>query len=179
MKWLKLMIMVVLLLPLVSAQEVPQDTNIRLEQTVSQEHKNTRKFFSDELTRQRQEFYKQLDDRATYYEETVNDLLFTAVWKLGLLWGSIVFITVGIFNILRIKLENRRYKRMKEILKSEVRADLLKEQNKKEANITRQKEELERQKPQIMAIQQKIAEEQKKLQGIMAQFNKTTGGTIG
>jgi len=66
MRLIKLTIMVaLLLLPVaVLAQEVPDDKSIRTEQMISQEHKNTRKFFSDEMTRQRQEYFKMIDDRA-------------------------------------------------------------------------------------------------------------------
>jgi len=181
MRLIKLTIMVaLLLLPVaVLAQEVPDDKSIRTEQMISQEHKNTRKFFSDEMTRQRQEYFKMIDDRAEYYEDTANDILTTAVWKLGLLWGGIVFITVGLFNTLRVKLEQRRYKKLKQTLKQEVTNDIFKEQMKSADAVQKQKEDIAKTKPELVALQTRLAQEQAKLKDLMGNYNKITGGGIG
>jgi len=105
--------------------ESPQPSDVATLNKINQEHSNTRKFFSDELTRQRNEFYKQMDDRAIYYEETVNDMLTTMVWKLGLLWGGIVFFIVSFNNLVRNRLEKKRFKKLKESLKGEVLRDMV------------------------------------------------------
>jgi hypothetical protein len=121
-------IIALLLLPVIGAQTAPPppaDTSEAvLIAHLDQEHKNTRKFFSDELTRQRQEFYTQFDDRAMFYEKEFFDTLNTAVLKLSLIWGAIVFCTVGLSNMLRITLERKRFRRMKETLKDELRTEI-------------------------------------------------------
>jgi len=121
-----LLIVILCMIP-INAQtpEPPQPENVALMNKVNQEHSNTRKFFSDELTRQRNEFYKQMDDRAEYYEKTVDSLLTTMVWKLGLLWGGIVFFIVAFNNVIRNRLEKKRFKKLKESLKGEVLRDMM------------------------------------------------------
>ena len=108
-----------LLVPVISL-EVPKEDNTQLIQNIHQEHGNTRKYFSDELSRNRNEFFKEMDSRANYYEEEVDNMLTTAVWKLALLWGGVVFFIVAFNNVLRIILEKKRFKKFKESLKGEI-----------------------------------------------------------
>lgn len=131
MKWWKYIavLLAILILPVIvhaqSAPAPPADTSdAELVAHIDQEHKNTRKFFSDELTRQRQEFYTQFDDRAAFYEKEFFDTLNTAVFKLSLIWGAIVLCTFGLSNMLRITLERKRFRRMKETLKDELRTEI-------------------------------------------------------
>lgn len=86
----------------------PQD--IVIIDNIQAEGKTNRKFTSDELTRQREQLLREVDDRANYYEKQFNDMISTAVLKLGLLWGGIVFIITGLNTFLLRKLERRRYK---------------------------------------------------------------------
>jgi len=126
MRKLTIMIMLMAVLSFaVYGVDVPQEFDTTTVQKIDQEHKNTRKFFSDELTRQRTEFFKQVDDRANYYEETVHSILSTAVWKLGILWFSIMFFLIGLEGILRNRLEKKKYKKLKDSLKVELRNEIV------------------------------------------------------
>jgi len=93
---------------------------------IAQEHQNTRKYFSDELTRQRTEFFKLVDDRANYYEDTVRNILSSAVFKLALLWGGIMLFFTSFNNFLRNRIEKRRYKKLKDNIKDELRQEMMK-----------------------------------------------------
>jgi hypothetical protein len=114
------------IIPIAIAQSAPPpaDVDTAMFQKIDLEHKNTRQFFSDELSRQRLEFYNQFDERARYYETEFYDALNTAVYKLSLIWGAMVFVIVGLSNMLRISLESRRYKRLKETVKDELRVEM-------------------------------------------------------
>jgi len=96
-----------------------------------------------------------------------------------LLWGGIVFITVGLFNTLRVKLEQRRYKKLKQTLKQEVTNDIFKEQMKSADAVQKQKEDIAKTKPELVALQTRLAQEQAKLKDLMGNYNKITGGGIG
>lgn len=113
-------LLLVLIIPAVIAQVVPKDIDTTVVQKIDQEHKNTRKFFSDEMTRQRQEYFKSIDDRANYYETTANHLLTTAVLKLGLLWAGIVIFVVGITQFTRLRLEKNRFEKMLKTIRHEI-----------------------------------------------------------
>lgn len=121
------LILIVMALAILSAfvvgQTVPEDVDTTVISKIDQEHKNTRKFFSDELTRQRNEFFKQMDDRFDYYEETADSFINTAVWKLGLIWGSVTLFIFGMSNLLRVKLEQKRMKKLKESIIMDVRRE--------------------------------------------------------
>jgi len=86
----------------------PQD--IIIIDNIQTEGKNNRKFTSDELTRQREQMLNAIDDRVAYYEKEFDNMITTAVIKLGLLWGGIVFFIVGMNTFLLRKLEKRRFK---------------------------------------------------------------------
>jgi len=111
------------ILPVFSAP-VPQDVDTQEIQTIQQEHKNTRKFFSDELTRQRNDFFKEMEDRAHYYETEAEDLVRTVFWKLALLWGAIVFIIFGLLNVLRLKLKEKEIRKLKNDIKNDILNEL-------------------------------------------------------
>lgn len=91
---------------------------------IDDEHKNTRKYFTDELTRQRTEFYKAIDDRAIFYEKEFNDVLTKTYFKLGLVWGGIVLFIVGLSHILKLKTERIRYNSLKNNLSLELKKEL-------------------------------------------------------
>ena len=80
------------------------------------EHKNTKKYVSDEITRQREQFLKEVDDRGAYYEREANDMLNTVFWKLGLIWCGVIFFVVGISQIFRLKTERTRFNKLQKYL---------------------------------------------------------------
>lgn len=126
-RYIGLVLIVALLIPVVKAQTAqppPTDMNVAVFTKIEQEAQNTRKFTSDELTRQREQFYKQFDERALFYEKEFYDALHTAVLKLSLIWGAIVFLVIGLSNMLRITLERKRFRRMKDTLKDELRTEI-------------------------------------------------------
>jgi hypothetical protein len=116
---LKIMLLLIVLSTFSYAQ-VPQDVDTGTVQKIDQEHKATRKFVSDELTRQRTEFFKQIDERATYYENTVERLLSRTILYLGLLWAGIVILVVGISNYTRLRLERHRFDKMMRAIREQI-----------------------------------------------------------
>jgi len=98
----------------------PQDTNIQVQQRIAQEHAATRKFFSDEMTRQRNQIFNDFDERGDFYEKKFNDTLTSATYKLSFLWAGIVFFIVGANSLLRVKLERRRFEKLRENILDEV-----------------------------------------------------------
>lgn len=198
MKIIWLLILGVLLsLPVsVIAQAVPQDTDSATIQIINQEHKNTRKFFSDELTRQRNDFYKEFQDRATYYETEANSIVKDAVWKLGLMWGGVVFLIFGMSNFLGRRLEKRKWTKMLDSAKTEILAEVNKEKqvidqqhkakeqqivqatkqvNQRNADLNTKSEQLAKARPQLIAMQQKIAQQQKELKDVMGNLDMFGG----
>lgn len=125
-KWSLIAVVLVVVLPFTLAQvpQAPSDVDNVVLQKITQEHQNTRMFLSTELTRQRTEFYTQFDERAKFYEDEFFDSLDKTTYKLSLVWGGIVFAVIGLSNMLRITLERKRFRRMKETLKDELRAEI-------------------------------------------------------
>ncbi len=94
-------------------EEVSQNLNKNeLFSKIDMEHRNTRKYVSDELTRQREQFFKEIDGRAGYYEKEGKSMLSTAYLKLGLIWGGVVFLIAGLTHILRLKTERVRFNKL-------------------------------------------------------------------
>jgi hypothetical protein len=91
------------------------------------EHKNTRKYVSDELTRQREQFFKEIDSRATYYEREGKSMLTTTYWKIGLVIGGLMFFTVGLNQVLRLKTERTRFNKLQKHLSEAIIQDIRKE----------------------------------------------------
>lgn len=117
---LKLILLFLILCSFCEAQTVPEDVDTSTLQKIDQEHKATRKFVSDELTRQRTEFFKEIDDRATYYENTVERLLSRTILYLGLLWGGIVLLVVGVTQFLRLRLERNKFEKMLRVIREQI-----------------------------------------------------------
>jgi len=88
------------------------------------EHKGTRKYFSDEMTRQRELLFTEADKRATYYEKEGKSMLNTTYWKLGFAWGGVVFFIVGFMQVLRLKTERTRFNKLQKHLSQAVISDL-------------------------------------------------------
>lgn len=125
MKKISLTILLILFIPLVlgqTTQEEPSDVNTL--NKIRQEHANTRKFVSDELTRHEQSFFEQFDDRANYYEETFISTTRNAVWKLGLLWISIMLIHSGMVSFLRLRFDKKHHKRLQQMVREAVKSEL-------------------------------------------------------
>jgi len=93
------------------------------------EHKGTRKYVSDELTRQRELLFKEADDRATYYEKEAKSMLSTTFWKLSFAWGGIVFFIVGFMQTLRLKTERTRFNKLQKHISQAIISDLIQEFN--------------------------------------------------
>jgi hypothetical protein len=153
MKNMWILILIVLMLPIAMAQAPapPSDIDNVVLQKMAQEHQNTRLFLSNELTRQREQFKSDFDARAAFYEKEFFDTLNTAVLKLALIWGAVIFCTVGLSNMLRITLENKRFKRMKAALKEELRAELLQKSPAKPVSQQQQTAIFEQQRDNVAA----------------------------
>lgn len=76
---------------------------------IDQDRAELKKFFTSEIESQRQLFFSEMNDRANYYEEALNDIIRTAVWKLGLLFGSMIFFFTSFNMFLKSKMEKKKY----------------------------------------------------------------------
>jgi len=149
---------------MVFAQTVPQDTDMQVIQAISKEHKDTRKFVSDELTRQREELFKEVEKQAIYYENEIQSFLREAVFKLGLLWGGIVMFVVGVTHYLSRKLDKRKWNKMLDSAKEELRAEMMQ----------RKPEPSPQQIRQTYDIQERVKRQQEELKNFM-QKDSVTG----
>lgn len=176
MRWIIMLIISLLVLPTVLAQ-VPQDTDTSREQLIVQEHKNTRKFVSDEITRQRNDFFKTMESEANNYEDKANDIVSDAVWKLGLMWAGITFFVVGVLGFIGRRLDKRKWNKMldsaKEQLKTEAtqqktQIDQQKQQVAKEQKTVQdQATALAQARPKLLAMHQKMAQDRAELEKVM------------
>jgi len=178
MRYVWIMIIVLAAMPVLA--QVPTDNNQATQQQIANEHKATRKFVSDELTRQRNEFFTGIDDRANYYETTAENLLTTAVWKLGLIWFGVVLIVTGFNNFLRNKLEKRKWAKLKTALTEEVKADVLKTNTQQQQAIDQRRKDLYMRqkslaeaKPQLDELRQQMMDNQVKMEKFMAAIYNT------
>lgn len=190
-----MLILSLLIFPLVLSQNIPKD-NSASEQLIAQEHKNTRKFVSDELTRQRNEFYKGFEDRAEWYKREADDMINNAVWKLGLMWSGVVLLFFGISNFLNRRLEKRKWNKMLETARSEIKTDVIAELqqektkidtehkqteqtlideqiklNERKRQIDTKADALAKARPQLQAIQARIKQQQAELNTVMGKLD--------
>lgn len=103
---------------------VPPDVDTGIHAKVQQEHKNTRKFFSDEMTRQRTEMFKEADDRGVYYEDLFLSTISSLLWKLGLTIAAVVFFFFGFSRMMQTRLEKKKFEKFKKTVLSELRQEL-------------------------------------------------------
>ena len=189
-----MLIIGLIILPVILAQNIPKEGTAS-EQLISQEHKNTRKFVSDELTRQRNEFYKGFEDRAEWYKREADDMINNAVWKLGLMWGGVVLLFFGISNFLNRRLEKRKWNKMLESARAEIKTDVMAELSREKDKIDAQHKQTEqtlideqikinqrkrqvdtkeqalaKAKPQLHAMQKRIADQQQELNKVMREL---------
>ena len=171
----KYLILSIILMSFVVAQ-APVDIQTPLNDKIVQEHKATRKFFSDEMTRQRTEFYNMMDERAINYENQVNDLLRTTAIKLFLLWFGSGALIIGLHSFLRNRMEKRRYSKLKDSLTKDVKEEIDKETQKKTNDLQQKRiqidqriEMLNKAKPQLNKIKEQIESQ-------LSEINRLTNG---
>jgi len=129
MKLVKISIIIIAVLMLCSfvySLTAPDESNTQTISTIQQEGQATRKYISDELSRQETAFFKQMDSRANYYENTIRDIETNAVTKLGLFWFGVVLFVTSFNNFLRNRVEKKRYKKLKDNTKEEIMLELMK-----------------------------------------------------
>lgn len=120
-----LTIMLILSIGIIAAQTtIPPDVDTGVYSKVQQEHKNTRKFFSDEMTRQRTEMFNEWDNKANYYEDLFLSTITSLLWKLGLTIAAIVFFFFGFSRMMLTRLEKKKFEKFKKTVLSELRQEL-------------------------------------------------------
>jgi len=181
MRWKLMLIISLLVLPtIVLAQAVPQDTDTSREQLIVQEHKNTRKFVSDEITRQRNDFFKTMEKEGAEYEKKANSIVSDAVWKLGLMWAGISFFVFGVAGFIGRRLDKRKWNKMLDSAKEQLKAEATQQKtqiDQQKAQVVQQQKTVQDQasalakaKPQLVAMHQKMQQDQKKLQEVMKEL---------
>lgn len=180
-----MLIILVMLCPVVLGQAVPKDTDSATLQTIQQEHKNTRKFVSDELTRQRNEFYTEMESRSKYYENRAENLINTAVWKLSLLWGGVVLIVFGLSSFLNRKLEQRKWSKMLDSVKHQIISEVNAKKTEAESEIAhkaqavaQQHQQARQQYRQTQDARTELVELQKKIEAQTAQVRQMISKVI-
>ena len=103
-----MIILTIILFSNVVLAQVPEDIDTTTLNKINTEHANTRKFFSQELVRQREVFFKEIEDRAIFYENEARDLKRNMFWQLGLMWAGVVLFVFSINSFLAIKMERMR-----------------------------------------------------------------------
>jgi len=109
-----------------------QMTKTEVFSKVDEEHRNTRKYFTDELSRQRDNFYKEIDDRGLYYENEFKKMLMETYFKLGMIFAGVVIVSVAISHIFKLKTERARFNNLKKCLVDELKLELFGKQEIKE-----------------------------------------------
>lgn len=138
MKWITIMIMVVLLSSITLGAVQPQETDPVLLTKISDEHRNTRQFITTMVETKQDEFFAQFMKKGDEYQATFNDMIDSAVIKLGFMWGGILMFFLALDQTLKLRLEKKRYN----VLKEAIKADLI-----KEIVITQKTPQAEPQKP--------------------------------
>jgi len=99
---------------------IPDESNTVIINKIDQEHKNTRQFTANELSKRQAEFINDFTTRADYYEETYHSLMRRAVWQLGLLWTGIMFFFISINKMISTRTEEKKYQVLKEAIKKDI-----------------------------------------------------------
>jgi len=110
-----------------SGLEIPDEPDSVVINKVDQEHKNTRQFITNEISRRESSFLKQLTDRGDYYESSLNDIIRTAIIKLGLIWMGVVFFVTSLNKLISNRTEKKKYAVLKESLKKDIKLELMPE----------------------------------------------------
>lgn len=101
-----------------------QMTKTEVFSKVDEEHRNTRKYFTDELSRQVNSFYTEIDDRGLYYENEFKKMLLETYFKLGMIFAGVVVVSVAISHIFKLKTERVRFNNLKKSLVDELKLEL-------------------------------------------------------
>ena len=184
------MVLLSLILPVVNSQEVPPDIDSSSAQKVQQEHQATRKFFSDELTRQKKDLFLQFDDRGKYYENQFTKIINGIMIKLALIWIGIVVFTSAFNKFLGNRMDKRRYKKLKDAVLNEVKGGITHEVpiptpspnlpiHPKQAQVPQPPQPKPKITPEqwIQAKQQQIMKDQQDLIAVMNKMDSTKGVT--
>lgn len=116
----------------IAQAQVPVDVSTTEHRVIQQEHQVTRKFFSDEFQRQRNELLDDFDERGKYYEGKFDQTISSTVWKLSLLWSGIVFVAFGLTSVFRVKKETKRFNILRKSTKDYVMGEIKKEKFKED-----------------------------------------------
>ena len=180
-----ILIMSMVLIPIVLGQAVPEDVDTGTAQVIAQEHKNTRKFVSDEITRQRNDFFNEMEAQGKEYENKAEDLVSNAVWKLGLMWAGVVVFIFGVGNFLGRKLDKRKWNKMLESAKAEIIAEVnkkkavveteLKQKSNqilaREMDVSMKEQYIDKAKPQLHEMQRRLKAQQEELNQVIHKIN--------
>ena len=124
---LTIIFMLLLCVGLVSAVSVPENNldNQIVINKIDKEHKDTRQYISSELSKSDKEFFNEFDSKATYYESSYKSIIRKAVFMLIIAWGGVVLFVNGFFHLIRIRLEKKKYNKLKESLKIDLKTELI------------------------------------------------------
>jgi len=125
----KIMIIFILLISIsfVYSLDVPSEPDTVLINKISNEHKTTRQFFENELNEREKNFLDEFTSRADYYEESYESIMKTTLLKLIFVWAGIFILFVSINQLLRNKLEKKKYNLLKDAIKTDIITELKKE----------------------------------------------------
>lgn len=106
---------------------VPDDVSTVTLQKIDAEHKVTRQFMANELTKRETEFLKEFTGRADYYEDSYEDIMKKSVWKLGILWSGILLFFISFNKMIDLKTEEKKYQVLKDAIKKDLMDEFRKE----------------------------------------------------
>lgn len=121
MKLITISIVMIILCTMVLGATAPtdSDTSILVHQ-ISEEHKTTRQFIANTVVEKEDKFFNEFMKKADGYQQEFQDMIDSAILKLGALWGGVLLFFVSLNEFLKMKLEKRRYKKLKEALTTDI-----------------------------------------------------------
>lgn len=90
---------------------------------ISEEGKTTREFIAQIVDKKTEEFFTEFMSKAEIYKDDFDSMINSAVLKLGAMWGAILMFFLALDQTLKLRLEKKRYK----VLKEAIKTDLIKE----------------------------------------------------
>lgn len=105
----------------VVAVEIPNEPSNLVINKIDSEHKNTRLYIQNELTKREKSFMDDFTKRADYYEGSLQDIINKFVFKAGLVLGGIIIFITSLNRLLQNRVEAKKYNVFKKSLKNDIK----------------------------------------------------------
>ena len=103
---------------------LPDEPSNVLINKIDSEHKNTRLYMKNQLIESQNAFIDEFTKRADYYEGALDDMINKFILKVSLVFGGIIVFVSAINQLIRNKLEKRKYAVFLESIKDDIKLDI-------------------------------------------------------